>query len=175
MKVGKEADILYDPAVLSDPRVKALFPPWEYNALQQAVANGRRRAAAGPGNLETQVRVLRRIVRRGGHITVGADSPLGPPALMVELNLQAYVRYGLTPYQALRAATIEGARLIGHARDLGTVEPGKLADLAFVHGNPLRRIKATADVRLVMKNGTLYTRRDLLAPFAQGAAAPGRG
>ena len=92
--MGKEADILYDPAVLSDPRVKALFPPWEYNALQQAVANGRRRAAAGPGNLETQVHVLRRILRRGGHITVGADSPLGPPALEVELNLQAYVRYG---------------------------------------------------------------------------------
>ena len=72
-----EADILYDDAVLSDPRVKALFPPWEYNALQQAVANGRRRAAAGPGNLETQVHVLRRILRRGGHITRRRRQPAG--------------------------------------------------------------------------------------------------
>jgi hypothetical protein len=44
--------------------VKALFPPWEYQALRLAVANGRRRAAAVPGNLKTQVHVLRRIVRR---------------------------------------------------------------------------------------------------------------
>ncbi len=61
--------------------------------------------------------------------------------------------------------------------DLGTLEPGKLADLAVLSGNPLARIKDLANVRLVMKNGRAYTLAELEAPFAApassgGAAAP---
>ena len=50
--------------------------------------------------------------------------------------------------------------------DLGTVEPGKLADLAIVAGDPLRNIKDVAKVQSVMKSGKLYTVTELMAPFA---------
>ena len=58
--------------------------------------------------------------------------------------------------QVLRAATIHGADAIGHAKDLGSVVAGKLADLVVLDANPLENIRNTNTVRYVMKNGRLY-------------------
>jgi imidazolonepropionase-like amidohydrolase len=62
----------------------------------------------------------------------------------------------MAPHDILRSATIVGARGIGHERDLGSLEPGKLADLQVLDGNPLENIRNTNTVRYVMKNGRLY-------------------
>jgi adenine deaminase len=56
----------------------------------------------------------------------------------------------------LRAATIDGARIIGFDQDLGSIEVGKLADLSVLDRNPLENIRNTNSVRFVMKNGELY-------------------
>jgi hypothetical protein len=58
------------------------------------------------------------------------------------------------------------------ARDLGTVEKGKLADLAFIAGDPLTRIEDLATVQAVMKNGRLYTVAELEEPFLAALGLP---
>jgi cytosine/adenosine deaminase-related metal-dependent hydrolase len=62
----------------------------------------------------------------------------------------------MTPREVLRAATIDGARIIGVDQDLGSLEPGKLADLVVLAGNPLENIRHTNTVTHVMKNGELF-------------------
>jgi adenine deaminase len=66
--------------------------------------------------------------------------------------------------------TINAARMALVDRDLGSVEPGKLADLIVVRGNPLTDLRAAANVEVVMKNGRAYTLAEILAPFSTPAA-----
>jgi imidazolonepropionase-like amidohydrolase len=58
---------------------------------------------------------------------------------------------------------------MGVADELGTVEPGKLADLAFVRGNPLDDLANAANVERVMKNGVSWTVEEILGPYVAGA------
>jgi imidazolonepropionase-like amidohydrolase len=66
------------------------------------------------------------------------------------------VNYGMTPAQALQAATVSGAELVGMKTQIGSVEPGKLADLVAVSGNPLSDIRILENVNFVMKEGVVY-------------------
>ena len=86
-------------------------------------------------------------------------------ATALHVNLRAQVKYGLAPWQALQTATLLPAKAFGVANDLGTLEPGKLADMVFISGDPLTNIKDVANVSSVMKNGKLYTLPELMKPF----------
>ena len=70
-------------------------------------------------------------------------------------ELELMVDYGLTPLQALRAATSTNARLFGLSEQLGAVRTGLIADLVAVRGDPVRQIRAVRDVRFVMKGGVV--------------------
>jgi imidazolonepropionase-like amidohydrolase len=63
---------------------------------------------------------------------------------------------GLTPHEALRCATANGAKTLGMDRDIGTLEPGKLADVIVIEGNPLQDIRQSEKVTWTMVNGRLY-------------------
>jgi imidazolonepropionase-like amidohydrolase len=67
-----------------------------------------------------------------------------------------YVDYGMTPMQAIRAGTSEAAALLGWSDKMGTIEPGKWADLVAVSGDPLKDITRLEDVKFVMKGGIVY-------------------
>jgi imidazolonepropionase-like amidohydrolase len=69
------------------------------------------------------------------------------------------VKYGMTPAQAIRAATSSAADLIGRSKDVGTIEPGKYADIIAVDSDPLTDVRALEQVGFVMKGGVVY--RDL--------------
>ncbi len=115
------------------------------------------RRLAGPAVSEAEARNLRRAAEHGVTIAAGSDAgnigTLHGPALHRELRLM--VAHGLTPLQALTAATRGGAAAMGRAADLGTIEPGKLADLVVLDRDPLADIANAAAIDRVVKGGVV--------------------
>ena len=73
----------------------------------------------------------------------------------VSKEFGALVRGGMTPIEALKAATINGAELMGRSKDIGSIEPGKYADIVAVDGDPLSDITVMEKVTFVMKGGQI--------------------
>jgi imidazolonepropionase-like amidohydrolase len=71
-------------------------------------------------------------------------------------ELELMVEFGMTPAEAIRAATADAARILRLENRLGTLKPGLLADLIAVQGDPTQSIQALRKVRLVMKGGVVY-------------------
>jgi len=94
------------------------------------------------------------ILKAGGHIGLGGHGQMD--GLGDHWELWAMAAGGMSNHDVLRVATIHGANAIGMEQDLGSLEPGKLADLIVLDANPLEEIHNTNTVRYVMKNGRLY-------------------
>jgi Tol biopolymer transport system component len=161
-----------DPTMVEDPRLQVLNTPWD-----QLLLVAKRNAAVNTDqtvsldSLRKEEDTLQAIRRGGGVILAGTDSPLDNVATALHLNLRAQVKLGgLPPWQALQSATLLTATEIGVGKDLGSVEPGKLADLTFISGDPLTEIKDLANVQAVMKNGRFYTVPELMQPFVSPSA-----
>jgi imidazolonepropionase-like amidohydrolase len=110
---------------------------------------------------------LRAFFEAGGGplITVGTDMPTSGPDLAgfaYHRELQAMVYAGLPPAAVLKAATINSARALGVGEWLGSIEPGKLADLYIANGNPVDQIEDARQVRLIMKSGEIFDPQVLL-------------
>jgi len=105
---------------------------------------------------------IKTIANGGGRIIAGTDAPIDPYGLGLQVELESYVHAGLTPFQALQTATSNAAQALGVEDQIGTIEVGKLADIAFVDGDPLLDIRATRNVKRVMKGGRAYDVADLV-------------
>ncbi|MBS1821566.1 MAG: PD40 domain-containing protein [Acidobacteria bacterium] len=157
-----------DPGMATDPR-QSIAPPWENKRLRAAVQTATHTDMSAPtARLQNEETVVASTYHKGGLILAGTDSPLDIPATSLHLNLRAQVKYGhLAPWQALETATSLPAKAYGLSRDLGTLEPGKLADLIIVEGDPLKNIDDAARVQCVAKNGRLESVASIMAPFAK--------
>jgi hypothetical protein len=145
--------------VLGDAKLRRFTPKQELDA------KARRRGAPvspGPGGwfLEEEyvfprhAAFVKALLENGARAAVGSHGQL--QGLGYHWELWAMASGGLDPHDALRAATILGAEAIGMGRDLGSLEPGKMADIVVLDRNPLEQIRNTNSVRFVMKNGRLY-------------------
>jgi imidazolonepropionase-like amidohydrolase len=156
----KEATILLeDPAYRFIPAARREF--W--------LRTARERQPEGPRARDAVRKVqdfTRRYVQAGGRVITGPDSgPSSGPAnmagLAMHVEMEALVDAGLTPMQAIQASTKWAAELLHQEKDLGTVAPGKIADLVLIDGDPLADIRATRRIRMVMMDGkAVETRLD---------------
>lgn len=170
---GFRLQTLRDPSWIADPRIERLYPP--------AVAQRWREQTRAPASAETledaarlvrpQERTVHEIVKGGGRITAGTDSPINPYGLSLLMELENYASGGLTPIEVLRTATMVSAEAMGAGADLGSIEPGKLADLTIVDGDPLTNIKDLKRVRRVVKGGEVFDVETLLRRSATGPSA----
>jgi imidazolonepropionase-like amidohydrolase len=101
------------------------------------------------------LKVLRRAIELDVRIAYGTDAAVIPHGRNARL-FRTYVSAGMTPWQALRSATIESAELLGWKDRVGSVEPGKFADIIAVAGDPLTDISLLENVAFVMKDGAVY-------------------
>jgi imidazolonepropionase-like amidohydrolase/Tol biopolymer transport system component len=99
-------------------------------------------------------RAAKQILDRGGKVQLGAHGQL--QGLGAHWELWMLGQGGMTPMEALRAATLHGAEYLGLDGDLGSLEAGKLADLIVLDRNPLENLRNSEAVRYVMVNGRLY-------------------
>jgi imidazolonepropionase-like amidohydrolase len=104
---------------------------------------------------ELQRQNFQKAVKAGVKMAFGTDAGVYPHGDNAK-QFAYMVKYGMTPAQAIHAATSSAADLIGRAKDVGTVEPGKYADLIAVSADPLKDVRVLENVGFVMKGGVVY-------------------
>jgi hypothetical protein len=105
-----------------------------------------------------------RLANEAGVLLLAATDvgvPLQVPGISLHVELERLVEAGLSPLKALQTATLNPARVLKMADSLGSIEPGKLADLVLLDANPLEDIHNTQKIRAVVADGRLYRRADL--------------
>ena len=106
---------------------------------------------------------VRQYVERGGKIIAGDDfgSGLGSPGLALHEEMQLLSEVGVKPMQVIQAATIWSMEAWGKAKEAGTVEAGKRADLLVLNRNPLDDMSATSDIFRIVQGGAVVDRESL--------------
>ena len=111
-------------------------------------------APLGQESLQKLFQIIGALRRAGVRIVAGTDQTV--PGYSVYREIELYVQAGFTPMEALQAATLVPARVMGVERESGTVEAGKRADLDVLDANPLENIHNVRSVHWVVANGVLY-------------------
>lgn len=119
---------------------------------------------------------FRKAVKMGLKLSFGTDAGVYPNGDNAK-QFAVMVRYGMTPMQAIQAATVVGAELIRHPKDIGQIALGQYADIIAVDADPLADIRALEKPSFVMKAGDVYrgdAAQCAAAPSAWGCVEPGR-
>lgn len=109
------------------------------------------------------------MARAGVGILAGCDALIA--GFCVHDELEAMVASGMTPLAALQSATVNSARYLDREKTLGSIAPGKAADMVLLDGNPLDEIRNVRRVRAVVVDGRLLERQELDGLLARARAA----
>jgi imidazolonepropionase-like amidohydrolase len=163
------------PERLQDPQLKEDFGPRIYDEVQNSLKGFHRL-----GYFDTTDREmfysrasLGQWIDSGAVMGMGTDSgtPMNFHTEALWREIKAHVDVGMSPLRALSAATRINARILGKGDELGTIEPGKRADIIVVKGNPLFDIVALSNVEVVVKDGVVFKG----GPGRRPASASGGG
>src|SRR6266436_5637693 len=146
----------------TQPRaLEAMSPDARATYLQNQLRNAQ--PAAGTADwkrlLQLEMQFERAFAAAGGMLLAGCD-PTGNGGVLAgygdQRGVELLVEAGFTPVEAIRIATLNGAQFLGEAERIGSVAPGKLADLVLVEGDPSKKIEDIEKVELVFKEGVGY-------------------
>jgi len=154
------------------------YQPEVYHALAEPAAEGVEEHTGGfdfakydpkqwGESIKVQARMIAKFVEMGGIVAAGSDFsidiyPYGPGTSLHQ-ELQTFVEGGMTPLQALQAATINAATVLGWERRYGSIEIGKQGDIVALNANPLADIKNIRDIHTVVKSGEVFPVSELNA------------
>lgn len=157
-----------EPSIRDDPRQRYLAASmtreWKKGPPDEPAV--RARLAAG---WKRFLEIARIFHQEGVRMLAGTDTGAGLVLAGFDLHEELRIlveEAGLTPLQAIQAASRNSAESLGRLHDLGTIEAGKLADLVMLEDDPLEDIRATRSVAAVIAAGRVYTRADLDALLA---------
>jgi imidazolonepropionase-like amidohydrolase len=183
---------MFDPSFLSDPRLARVLPAslidwyrspeggWFRDSVAQGVGlktdtdpaelerviDGRINTEVERGNATASYQIAHH-----GRILFGTDTPssssyANPPGLNAHLEMQTLVRLGETPAQLFRSATLTNAQALKLDRDVGTIQPGKRANLLLLRQDPTETVIAYDTVVMVILNGRVLNSSELAADNA---------
>ena len=166
LKAG--ADSIEHGTLIDEQCIRLFLKTGAYYVPTLSTVNGyQERIAANPNAYTPEVRAkidwrmkitgqsLRKTYPRGVKIAFGTDAGVSKHGRNAE-EFRLMVKHGMTPSAAIKAATVNAADLLGLSREVGSLEPGKRADLIAVSGNPLRDVTLLEKVSFVMKDGKVY-------------------
>jgi imidazolonepropionase-like amidohydrolase len=145
------------PPVSIEPGVAKVAP--ELQAILAEAGPPSPNAAAYEKLVQKYIQIIGALHRAGVPMVAGTDQTVPGYSLYREIEL--YAQAGFTPMEAIQAATIVPARVMGLEKELGTVEAGKRADVIIVDGNPLESIHNIRKVEFVITNGVMYNCAEL--------------
>lgn len=142
-----------NPSYRDDPRL-SLYPGWAQKSVKE---QNPMLAGLRASTLDGSLKSLKAMYDAGTLVAAGTDTTI---AINLHAEIASYVDAGLTPFQALQAATVNSAKDLN--LEAGTLEAGKLADIVLVEGDPRANIANTFKVRTVITNGVAYTVSQLI-------------
>ena len=166
------ADSIEHGTIFDDETIRLFRESGAYYVPTLSTVNGyRERLAADPNAYSAEVlpkilwrisitgQSLERAVPGGVRIAFGTDAGVSMHGRNAD-EFELMVQHGMTPMSAIQAATVNAADLLGLGEELGTLEPGRRADIIAVDGDPLSDVTVLKDVDFVMRDGRVYKHED---------------
>ena len=152
---GPEAQALYDILRTRHPWIDPTLAVFERRAVPPPPRSSRAKIAMYVSGFDTMKRLARRVALEGARIVVGGHStvPFAGRGEAPWREMELLVESGFTPLEVIQAATGTAAAFLYRERDLGTLQPGRFADLVVLSGDPLRDIAEMRKVERVMAGG----------------------
>ncbi len=160
--VGYDYALAANSEWLEDDRIRMLEPPRTLQSAFSKIAAVQTDFAQWEEKFKNATKMIRDVHEQGGLIVAGTDGPIIPFGFGLHVEMLCYQMAGLTPFEVLQTATINAAKAMHAADQLGSIEPNKFADILIVKKNPLLDIKNLRHLEKVVLDGQIINPQDLL-------------